>query len=131
MAKSAGYLPEAARTVGGLIDARLYVKWSCMTCGADGVADLLAIQQACGPGYSLVDRKVPCKAAGCAGPVHFLYSAGPGTPLVPLRDDRRRADTAKTAAARAQLEALRIAYNRVAPAAGAPGIPPTPWRLRS
>jgi hypothetical protein len=130
MGKNPGYLPAAAYTVGGLIDAQIYVKWSCLTCSADGVADLLAIQQSKGPGYSLVDRKLPCREPGCSGPVHFLYSGGPGTPMRPLRDDRRRADAVRVTAARRQLEQVRQAYNRVAPDAGAPPIPPEPWRLR-
>jgi len=126
MGKNPAYLSPHLWTVGGLIDSGVRVIWSCQKCGAWALADLLAIKADKGADYSLVDRRAPCRVNGCGGRVHFLY----GSPARPLRAARERQDAAQLHAARQQLEQARTHYNVLAPPAGAPQIPPEPWRLR-
>lgn len=126
MGKNPAFLPSHVMTVGGLLDAQERVIWSCRKCKAWALADLLAIQSDKGPTYSLVDRTSTCRVEGCGGKVSFHY----GAPSRPLQANRERQVAAQLAAARRDLEQVRLAYNKIALDAGAQTIPPKPWLLR-
>jgi len=129
MAKNPAYLPSAVWTVGAMVDDQVLVQWSCQRCHAYGPVDPRAVAGKRGWSFSLVDKLSTCRKAGCGGQVHYYYSMGPATPYRPLVAARERADAARLATARGELDRLRSVYNDLARKAGAVPIPPHPWQL--
>lgn len=56
-------------TIESLIAAGAVVHWRCEVCRASGPVDLAAVMAARGPGFSLADRRPPCRL--CPGRVLF------------------------------------------------------------
>ncbi|PHY20948.1 hypothetical protein CSW59_06990 [Caulobacter sp. BP25] len=119
MAKNPAYLPAHVWTVAGLIDAQERVIWSCRKCGAWAQADLLAIQRAKGPDYSLVDRTSRCRVEGCGGTVGFHY----GSPARPLKALRERQAAIQGQKEREEMARAKAAYNEVARRLKFPPLP--------
>jgi hypothetical protein len=123
VAKRASFLPEAAWTVGGLIEARAHVTWHCDRCRGWGAVDLPAVASKRGRDFSLVDKASRCRQPDCEGVVRFRYAASTGTPSRPLKAHREREEALKREIEDREMEAAKAAYNAVARRLRRPTLP--------
>lgn len=64
-------IPAWTETIGALIEEAAIVRAHCDRCARERLVDLLRIQHAKGPLYSLWLRTAPCRTSGCPGRVWF------------------------------------------------------------
>lgn len=72
MGRSADHSPRVV----DLIRAGHTVVWECEVCRRRGPADLVAIERARGPNFTLGNRRPRCRQADCAGRVRFRLLMG-------------------------------------------------------